>query len=438
MTFRSDRPRGVPCPCLLLVAALLLCPLGLVAQDTIPAGVRVGLTYDPSTRPGVFVTAVAGEQGDSVRAILARDLDFGDRLTVISTDAGVPPRGRSNYELYAKVRAAALVQASVTRQGSLHIAVHDVAAKRVLNVADFAFKGAAPLSAGWRMAVHRASDEVERWITSTRGIAATRIVFVRDQRLWFVDSDGANLTPVGVGGIALSPAWHPTARYLAYASMADDGTRIIVRELANGQTRRIPSQGGTNITPAFSPDGSTLVFSAGNDGTDLFAVAPFGGEAPRRVTFGRGTPTSSPTFSPDGRKIAYISGRPGHPEVYITDADGTNAELLTESPSGDRPYRASPDWSPDGRSVAFTSQEGPNLQVMVISMRDRKIRQLTGDARNEDPSWAPDGRHVVFTSTRSGAKQLWVLDTESGRTRQLTRGAGVARMAAWSPRMEQP
>ncbi|MHB1095318.1 MAG: hypothetical protein ACYC3F_04020 [Gemmatimonadaceae bacterium] len=421
-----------------MVAALCLCPFPSVAQDTIPAGVRVGLTYDPSTRPGVFVTAVAGEHGDSVRAILARDLDFGDRLTVISADAGAPPSGRINYELYSKLGASALVQASVTRQGSLHIAVHDVAAKRVLNVADFAFNGASPLSSGWRMAVHRASDEVERWITSTRGIAATRIVFVRDQRLWFVDSDGANLTPVGVGGIALSPAWHPTARYLAYASMADDGTHINVRELANGQTRRIPSQGGSNITPAFSPDGSTLVFSAGSDGTDLFAVAPFGGEASRRVTFGRGTPTSSPTFSPDGRKIAYISGRPGHPEVYITDADGTNAELLTESPSGDRPYRASPDWSPDGRSVAFTSQEGPNLQVMVISMRDRKIRQLTGDARNEDPSWAPDGRHVVFTSTRSGAKQLWVLDTESGRTRQLTRGAGVARMAAWSPRMEQP
>ncbi len=440
MPFRSLRARGVPCPCLLtVVVALCLCPFPVVAQDTIPTGVRVGLTYDPSTRPGVFVTAVAGELGDSVRAILARDLDFSDRLTVVSADAGSPPSGRFNYELYTKLGASAIVQASVTRQGSLHVAVHDVAAKRVLNVADFAFNGAAPLSPGWRMAVHRASDEVERWITSTRGIAATRIAFVRDQRLWLVDSDGANLTPVGVGGIALSPAWHPTARYLAYASMADDGTHIVVRDLQTGQSRRMPRLGGSNITPVFSPDGGTLVYSAGDDGTDLYAVSAFGGgDAPRRVTFGRGSPTSSPTFSPDGRKLAYISGRLGHPEVYITDADGTNAELLTEAPSGDRPYRSFPDWSPDGRTVAFTSQEGPNYQVMVISMRDRRIKQLTGDARNEDPSWAPDSRHVVFTSTRSGAKQLWVLDTESGRTRQLTRGAGVARMAAWSPRLEQP
>jgi TolB protein len=421
-----------------LALCLILCPFVVVAQDTIPQGVRVGLTYDPSSRPGVFVTAVAGANGDSVRAMVARNLDFGDRVTVISAEAGPPPTGKLNYELYAKLGASALVQASVTRQGSLHVAVHDIAAKRVLNVGDFAFNGAAPLSAGWRMVVHRASDEVERWITSVRGIAATRILFVRDQRLWIVDSDGANLVPVGVGGTALNPAWHPTGRYIAYTQMADDGTHIVVRDLTTGQSRRAPDLGGTNVTPTFSPDGSTLVYSAGDDGTDLYAVAPFGGDPPRRVTVGRGSPSSSPSFSPDGRKIAYISGRLGHPEVYITDADGTNVELLTESPSGDRPYRTDPDWSPDGRHVVFTSQEGPNLQVMVINVRDRRVRQLTGDARNENASWAPDARHLVFTSTRSGAKQLWVLDTESGRARQLTRGAGVARQAAWSPRMEQP
>lgn len=420
------------------LAVLCLFALHLSAQDTIPAGVRIGISYDPVSRIGVFVTAVAGPAGDSVRAMISRDLDFGDRVAVVSAEAGPPPSGTLNYALYARLAARALVQATVTPQGSLHVAVHDVVAKGVLNVGDFALGGAAPLSPAWRMAVHRASDEIERWITSTRGIAATRVAFVRDQRLWIVDSDGANLQALGNGGVTLSPAWHPTGRYLAYAQLTDDGTHIAVRDLQTGQSRRLGDLGGTNITPAFSPDGSTLVFSSGDDGTDLYAVSPFGGEAPRRVTVGRGSPTSSPSFSPDGRKIAFISGRLGHPEVYITDADGANAELLTEAPSGDQPYRSSPDWSPDGRNVAFTSQEGANLQVMVISVRDRKIRQLTGDARNEDPSWAPDGRHLVFTSTRSGAKQLWVLDTESGRTRQLTRGAGITRMAAWSPRMEQP
>jgi TolB protein len=75
--------------------------------------------------------------------------------------------------------------------------------------------------------------------------------------------------------------------------------------------------------------------------------------------------------------------------------------------------------------------------VFTINLRDRGLRQLTSDGRNEDPSWAPDGRHLVFTSSRSGEKQLWIMDTESGRARQLTHTKG-ARLAAWSPILANP
>jgi TolB protein len=116
------------------------------------------------------------------------------------------------------------------------------------------------------------------------------------------------------------------------------------------------------------------------------------------------------------------------------DADGTNVDLLTPLDLGESAYRASPDWSPDGRLVAFQSRVSGAFQLMTVNLRDRSLRQLTSDGRNEDPSWAPDGRHLVFTSDRAGARQLWVLDVESGRTRQLTRGQ-PARAPAWSPRL---
>jgi len=151
----------------------------------------------------------------------------------------------------------------------------------------------------------------------------------------------------------------------------------------------------------------------------------------RRITVGRGTENTSPSFSPDGRQVAFTSGRSGHPEVYISDVDGTNAELLTPYVYGERSYRASPDWSPDNQAVAFQSEIGGTFQVMTIGLRDRAMKQLTSEGTNEDPSWAPDGRHLVFTSTRTGTRQLFVLDTESGRVRQITRGA-PARLAAWS------
>ena len=117
------------------------------------------------------------------------------------------------------------------------------------------------------------------------------------------------------------------------------------------------------------------------------------------------------------------------------DADGTNVELLTPPEFGERSHRASPDWSPDGRTVAFHSMVGGNFQIMTISLRDRGLKQLTSEGRNEDASWAPDGRHLTFTSNRTGVKQLWVIDVETGHSRQLTHGSADARNAAWSPRL---
>jgi TolB protein len=116
------------------------------------------------------------------------------------------------------------------------------------------------------------------------------------------------------------------------------------------------------------------------------------------------------------------------------DADGTDVDLLTPLDFGENAYRASPDWSPDGRHVAFQSQIARTFQILTINLRDRSLKQLTSDGRNEDPSWAPDGRHLTFVSDRTGTRQLWVLDIESGRSRQLTRGAAV-RLPAWSPRL---
>jgi TolB protein len=406
----------------------------VLAQDT-TQGVRIGLTYDRTGKPGVALTQVTGANADSVRAILTRDLDFSDRVTTISPDSGPAPTGPLNYELYAKLNAVAVVQASVTPAGALHIAVHEVGQKRVVSVMDIPLPSP-PLSPEWRQVVHTAADSVEFTVFGQKGISSTRILFSRNNQIWSVDSDGANMRMVPGTDGGVSPSWHPSGKTFAFAAtrVGDAPPRVVVREFDTGRSwsTRVASM---NISPTFSPDGSQIVFSSGSDGFDLYSVTPFSSEPARRLTSRKGSSNSSPTFSPDGSKIVFTSGLIGHPELYIMDADGSNADLLTDQGFGDRLYRSDPSWSPTGRRVAYQSRVNDVFQLMTISVSDRSVSQITSEGANEDPSWAPDGRHIVFVSTRYGGRNLFVMDTETSRTRQLTSG-GRAQTPAWSPRLD--
>jgi TolB protein len=412
------------------------------AQDS-AKGVRIGLRYDPGTKPGIAVLPIAGPTGDSIRAMLERDFDYSDRLAVVTLTAadgilltGDTPAGTVvplNYPLFAKLGAAAVLQVTPTPHG-LHATLHDVGSAKVASVEEFVLPKP-ELSREWRMAVHGAADAVQEWMTGQRGMAQTRIAFIRANIVRFLDSDGEQEQAIPMLGAALSPSWHPGGTMVAYNTFGPE-SRIVLHDLRTGKARDLGAQRNTtHVTPVFTPDGKSLAYSLSTEnGADLYLMPLDGESFPRRVTVGRGSMNVQPSFSPDGNRIAFMSDRSGHPEVYIMDADGTNVDIFTAFDFGDQNYRASPDWSPDGRQVTFQTRIDGRFQIFTMTLRDRQPKQLTSEGENEDPSWAPDGRHLVFASSRSGTRQLWILDTESGRLRQLTQ-VGGSRLPAWSPRL---
>ncbi len=424
------------------LAAILVVSLSapLRAQDSSRAqprqGVRIGLNYGPGSRPGVIVLPIQRLGGDSIRTIIARDLDYSDRMDVIALDTATirvltPGANRKiNFPLMAKFGASVLVMGVPSKAG-VEISVYDVGAKKKIGTADF-FLPSLMREADWRFAVHGISDEIERWLLGVRGEAQSRIAFVHNGAIKLVDSDGAMTRTIRAGSGSLSPSWSFDGTRLVYCVLGNNGTQIFEATLASGAITRISSvKPGLNITPVFTPDGNAIVYSRGGDsGSDLVQVDAAGYS--QRLTVGNGADNNSPSFSPDGSQIAFISARGGTPQVYIMDADGSNRSLLTGYDMRVPNYTSSPDWSPDGRLIAYQQRASGGFQAWMIDVRNRVPRQLTTDGENEDPSWGPDARHIVLTSTRGGDKQLWVLDSESGRFRQLTHSPG-ARLASWSP-----
>lgn len=405
------------------------------AQGTTPnAGVRLQLAYERGTKPTVAVIAVPGEVGDSLEAMLARDWRFGGRINVAelkpSDTEGATPRAVANYGFLRRLGVVALVQATVGAS-AIEVSVHNTVRETVERTARFSLVEPTN-TAAWRMQVHAVADQLELWISGVKGIAATRILYVAAGKLWQIDSDGANAILLADAEHALSPVWSPHGDKVAYVTLGRGGSRIAIRE-ASGETRTLETPpGGLNITPAFTPDGSALVYAHGAEaGVDLYATMLGGTSATRRLTIGRGSDNTQPSLSADGRRVAYTTNRTGRPEVFVSDADGTNAELFTDY-FEENAYRANPDWSPDGRLIAFEARTAGQLQIVTMGLRDRVPKRHTSEGANEQPAWAPDSRHLVITSTRGGTKQLWVLDTESGEVRQLTHSLVGARFGAWS------
>ena len=288
-----------------------------------------------------------------------------------------------------------------------------------------------------RLAIHVVSDEIERWLTGQRGISATRIAFVDGTKLKIIDSDGANERTIPTANAALSPAWHPSGRYIAYVDADDHGTRIGVVDLRTMKPHLIgASNRGLNITPVYTRDGKSLVWASGGDSPAELVMASASGDDSVAVPYvGRqGAETTSPSFSPDGKQIVFMSPVPLTPQLYTMNVNGSGLRLLTPPTPGKRTYRTGPEWSPKGDEIAYQQQMG-DFQVWTIAVKDRAMKQLTFEGENEDPSWAPDGRHLAITR-RLGAigdpRSIWILDKVTGRLRQLTT-TGDARLSDWSP-----
>ena len=437
-------------------ALLLLAQMGIAdvsgqEPDQIP-GVSLGLVYASSYLPALAVQPFSGRFGGAglapqVEAIVGRDLRNSDHFEVMDSLPAGLIGDQLDYALWDRLGAVWLVSGRLEGAGEgyvLLLELHDVVYGEVREQGRF--RVPAPTDPDFRMAVHRASDEIVRWATGDPGMAASRIAFTMtdsegNKDVYVIDSDGENLQRLtDFGSLLESPTWSPDGSKLAYTSWKSGLPRIYELDVASGHERMFDAVRGAGdyITPAYHPDGRTLAFSVLGSGARS-GIFTYDLERDCCLAYLSGGPwyDHSPTYSPDGRLMAFNTHRfgDGVPQVMVMPAEGGTAETLSPYEYGSGGYFTSPDWSPLGDLVAFHGRiERGRYHVLVANLEDdgRVLRQLTSEGNNEDPSWAPDGRHLVFVGERSWGFGLFVVDVSTGRRRALLAGRRVG-LPDWSP-----
>lgn len=134
--------------------------------------------------------------------------------------------------------------------------------------------------------------------------------------------------------------------------------------------------------------------------------------------------------SPDGATIAFSSRRKGSLDLWLVDVKTKELRQLTKNPKND--YE--PRWSPDGSKIVFTTDRNGNQDIWIVDVKSGEETELTHTVTNEDyPSFSQDGSKIVFTGGPWVAREVHVLDVATKETKQITKGHRLVGAAAFSP-----
>ena len=466
-------------------------------QDTTTTrpGVRLGLSYPKGTIPRVIVMPVDTTPGDSIRTIIERDLDYGDRVSPIPLDEatlrGMAPidGGEPNYALFAKLGAVAIVQARRTGAG-LRVTLFDVGAGKRADSRDFGvwsiprvrdtevrdsilvatttrekairdslarvlrtraeIMRRPPLKKDTRQRRFVVRDSLrrdsaataymkrglQRWEDERRDSVTAAITSVTERRL---RSDSANRANAALAQrMSIHRVsdevelWITGQRGIASSRIAYVHNGLIRIVDSDGANDRAVTRRGLAMSPAWHPSGRKLVFSRFVDGgTQIEEMDIASGRT--RVISAAGL-NITPVYSHDGRYIVYSNGSEAGTDLMMVGADsGSLPQRLTFGRGSDN---ASPSFSPDGRQIAFISARSGFPQIYSMDADGTNVQLMTPftagvRSYRTAPDWSPDGRAVAYEQ-QNGDFQVWMINLRDREPRRLT-SEGENEGPSWAP-----
>jgi len=196
---------------------------------------------------------------------------------------------------------------------------------------------------------------------------------------------------------------------------------IFLSDLEGHIIRRLTSTKGYDAEGTLSRDGSKMIFTSLRDGDLDLYVMDMKTYAVKRITHELGYDGGA-WFSPDGTKIVWRASRPKtkeeiaeyksllkenlvaptHMEVFVANADGSNAKQITSLGQANW----APNFTPDGQHIIFCSNHeyahGFPFNMYLTDINGRGLEKVSRDKGFDAfPMFSPDGKKIVFSSNRN-------------------------------------
>jgi Tol biopolymer transport system component len=270
---------------------------------------------------------------------------------------------------------------------------------------------------------HRLTSGLDRYTSLASSADGRRLVLTPASpkrtlwRLRIADSPAEMSAPARTSlttSTGFSPRLGPN--YLLYVSAA--GTSESIWKLANGNGTELWSGLGAQVVggPAIAPDGRTIAFSVRQHGqTSLYMMQADGTKA--RIVTDALDLEGAPAWAPDGRSITSAANDHGFPRLFRVPLDGRPPTLFVKE------YSVDPAWSPDGHFLVYSGPDiGTTFPVKAVTAEAAVVplRALTLTRGARHLAFLPGRRALVFLKGNIRHKDLWLIDMETGAERQLT------------------
>jgi Tol biopolymer transport system component len=242
----------------------------------------------------------------------------------------------------------------------------------------------------------------------------------------------ASPTPVSVArltdfdGLEETPAVSPDGKSVAFTAYAGDKRQVWIKLVAGGAALQITRDDADHQMPRWAPDGATLMYytppKEGDAQGTLWEVATLGGSS-RRIANSIG----GADISHDGKRIAYFRFEKDQIELVVASRSGAEPRAIARLPLGT--YYLSPRWSPDDRMVAYQAGYVFTHDVYAVDAAGGQPRRVTNEGRLLSGfCWTRDGSGLVFSTARGSSLlylptfNLWSVGVNGERLRQITFG----------------